>query len=130
MPPSARIAGPTHTLLATVGGATHVHVLGQSAAVAHVIVLAWQCDVEDVMVMHVGGEPASTLAGGSGPASIGCAGSAGEAMLGGEAEAPPPVLDEPTVADPADPLPAQTVLVSGTQAKSGPQSELTAQGRS
>jgi len=117
----SKLAGPAQMFETGCSCATHVHVDGQSVLVAHVIVLAWQDEVEPVVVVQEGGgnDPSTVPTTPTGPASTRIAG-------------PEPVEGAPLVETPgpAEPLLEQEVMVSGTQVNPSPQSLSTLQGRS
>jgi hypothetical protein len=118
----SRLAGPAQMVVTGWACATHVHVDGQAALLAHGIVFAWQDDVELVVVVQEGGgEDASTAPITTVPASTRMA---GPEPVVGVAGAPP------ETPDPVEPPPEHEVMVSGKQVKPSPQSLSTLHGRS
>lgn len=117
--PPSKLAGPAQISVAGSGCATHVHVEGQLAAVVHGMLLAWQEEVDETVVVHEGGgDDASSAPTVTGDASTRRAG-------------PEVVPVEPfATPDPAEPPPEHSVVVSGTHVNPSPQSLATLQGRS
>jgi hypothetical protein len=93
-----------------------------------VIVLAWQDEVDPVVVVHEGGgNDPSTVPTPTVPASTAVRVPASTRITGPEPVEGAPLVETP---GPAEPLPEQEVMVSGTQVNPSPQSLSTLQGRS
>jgi hypothetical protein len=108
VPTDPDVATPTPTVG---GGAAHVHIVGQSALVAHTILFGWQRPGSGVVVQLSGGvvvPPSTATAGMFGPL-----------------DASEPFEPAAGVGTPPPPEPEQDVAVSGMQVKPVPQSAST-----